>query len=1039
MKKSLIIFFLIIFDYLIIFQHNKLIFAAPAVTTIAPTPTEKIDPLALPASGDNPAPPILGSTPCGDTMCLSGEICVRYPFEDDDHCVPEPLDIPVDDVPPSCWKSIGDGMGYSPPGSSDDECFNHFKNTQIDISKYEKTCIYEPIVEYTATRKASGSDKNQPYTMCGKGEAGPNFPPGNKPPGNLGEECDVTMLVYTDVRNATLGSYGPDKKTLEEKSSDFTAQNYLYNGIFGRPNDLSKNDDLLASNRESYRTYWRLLPANNQANLRSFVLNMANEKFIDNIKFDFTNTKGVKSSTTFTELYESLSKQIILFWHYPFIRVGCLVDYPVCPEYAQAQAELDPLAWSLSTSVSKIPAADAVLGNAIDVFNKVATVLGADIKDAYSAFTPLDFNSLRGYIVLKPDEGDDKTYYGTSGNLWNLTMLQDEKNSYRYKGYAPAKSPQFKPALNSVSRENLPYIGAIYQGLLSPKFGMIPSLQPQWIVDRVASKESGLIDYQIGNEAVNSPEAILERQGLLSNLTDNLADMLNNPFQWIKDKVKKIFTKENIKKVGYTEDKIDNTNNEIRDGYVNLQGCPLPVSYHLLSPKTAAGTTQDPTYTKYDDHHQIITIDGDDLMWTFAPKCSSLLEETIICANKNIPSTCHKETTRKTCKNSIDQYEDQGRDMCCQREWKVYGVKHGKALTVLNNPKQTDIKNAVVENDKYSFYKMMLPGDQKRVVDASIDAPIAQNYISINSAGQSATSPNGEGVVMNPAEPINRVNNRAQDSMHLLQNCWTVPKELQNSPRCNLTLTDASASACTGEAFAKLEPNPKKPSSKAQFLWNGINSKLTPDVVSAYTEAEKQTGVPCEVLAGIHFEEGGNNPNQDLQSGAPLNGRSLTSSAIQAAEEIKQKVGGTIDSLDTLIKAMSRYNGGGNTNCQSGSSTNCPATTNGKCGSTVACGQLPASASVSEIKAACTCGANGPEAGSCRAQCAGSFPFQFSYNYCPAKPGYSDPYVTNWWISPEHDNMYLLYMYDCTATAPQIHARPGALTVAIMYYLSHKP
>jgi hypothetical protein len=276
--------------------------------------------------------------------------------------------------------------------------------------------------------------------------------------------------------------------------------------------------------------------------------------------------------------------------------------------------------------------------------------------------------------------------------------------------------------------------------------------------------------------------------------------------------------------------------------------------------------------------------------------------------------------------------------------------------------------------------------------------------------------------------------------MHLLQNCWTIPKELQNSPRCDLALSETSSSVCTGEAFAKLEANPKMPSPKAQGAWANIKDKLTPDVVTAYTEAEKQTGVPCEVLAGIHFEEGGNSPDQDLQSGAPLNGRSLTSSAIQAAEELKQKVGGTIDSLDTLIKAMSRYNGGGNSNCQSGNSSNCSATSNGKCGSTVACGLLSATATPEEIKKACTCGANGPDAGSCRAQCTGGFPFQFSYKFCsgPVNPGYDDPYVTNWWISPEHDNMYLLYMYDCTATAPQIHARPGSLTVAIMYYLSHK-
>jgi hypothetical protein len=262
--------------------------------------------------------------------------------------------------------------------------------------------------------------------------------------------------------------------------------------------------------------------------------------------------------------------------------------------------------------------------------------------------------------------------------------------------------------------------------------------------------------------------------------------------------------------------------------------------------------------------------------------------------------------------------------------------------------------------------------------------------------------------------------------MHLLQNCWVVPGDLQNSPRCDLSLSpEASTSACTGEAFKKIVDNPDRPSSAGENYFNSfINPNLTPEVITAYSEAEKQTGVPCEVLAGIHFKEGGNSPDQDLQSGAPLAGRSLIQSAIQAAEELKAKAGGDIVSLEQLIMALSYYNGGGNRNCQAGGSNSCAPTD--RCGQTVAC--------TVDVNA-CRC-VGSPEPGSCRANCPNGFPYQFSYPYCsPISTGYDDPYVTNLWKSPMHDQMYILYMYDCTQTKPYVDSRPGTLTVAISLFL----
>ncbi|MGD8743963.1 MAG: phosphodiester glycosidase family protein [Candidatus Woesebacteria bacterium] len=235
---------------------------------------------------------------------------------------------------------------------------------------------------------------------------------------------------------------------------------------------------------------------------------------------------------------------------------------------------------------------------------------------------------------------------------------------------------------------------------------------------------------------------------------------------------------------------------------------------------------------------------------------------------------------------------------------------------------------------------------------------------------------------------------------------------------------------CKGEAFSKLAGTLPTLSSKGEQEASTALSKLTEDVINAYKAAELVTGVPCEILAGIHFIEANNDPNRNLQWGGPLTG-TLTESAIQAGNELKNKVGGTIPDIDTAIKALSRYNGGGNSNCQA--SFDCPYTpTSGRCGYTTAC------ANNSDF---CYCTAN-PDPSSCRVRCSGissAFPWVINYNHCPRKDeGYDDIYVANWLSSPENDVMYLLYKYDCTQTLPAVFQRPGSFTVALTYYLSHQ-
>ncbi len=332
--------------------------------------------------------------------------------------------------------------------------------------KYDKTCIYQPVVKYEgerwATKNSPGNRgreeyETQPFEMCGKGESGPG-PNAPVAPGRPDKyDCAVNMLVYTDVRDAELGGYGPstdmrDVSSDEYKSSDFIAQNYLYDAFFGKSLDLSNN------NRESSRTYWRLLSANTQANLRSFILNMVNEDKMNDIKFNYTEATGDKKETSTKDLYQKLKGQVILFWHWPFIRIGCLIDYPVCPEYAQAISELKPSLQSTSETIAKTP----ILGSTMSLAVSSYQALTSNLQDSYAAFIPLDFDSVRSYILRKKAAEEEDMYNWTPAHT---EMLKDIPNRGRNK--------TDKPPLTNISRENIPYLGAIEQGLLSPKFGIL--------------------------------------------------------------------------------------------------------------------------------------------------------------------------------------------------------------------------------------------------------------------------------------------------------------------------------------------------------------------------------------------------------------------------------------------------------------------------------------------------------------------------------------------------------------------------------------
>jgi hypothetical protein len=257
------------------------------------------------------------------------------------------------------------------------------------------------------------------------------------------------------------------------------------------------------------------------------------------------------------------------------------------------------------------------------------------------------------------------------------------------------------------------------------------------------------------------------------------------------------------------------------------------------------------------------------------------------------------------------------------------------------------------------------------------------------------------------------------------------------APECGLGFTPPPTEfngQCTGEAFSKLNPPTETTDIAHDYFQSTILPLLTDEVTSVYAEVEKQTGVPCEVLAGIHFIEGGNNPNQSLVSGRAIGSpepdagnrvfTSLFETAMYAADHLKAKVGGDISDLNTLITALSRYNGGGNSNCNP----------NYSCSSA-----KKATTSFCPVGSACCDLA-------CRENCALEnsktvYDFVYSYGtppFCPpAFEGIDDLYPANWY-DQDHLEMYLLYCGDRTMCTPQLYQRPGVLTVAVEYYLTHQ-
>lgn len=209
---------------------------------------------------------------------------------------------------------------------------------------------------------------------------------------------------------------------------------------------------------------------------------------------------------------------------------------------------------------------------------------------------------------------------------------------------------------------------------------------------------------------------------------------------------------------------------------------------------------------------------------------------------------------------------------------------------------------------------------------------------------------------------------------------------------CDQKSNASTAGKCDGTKFAKIIADSpwKAPTAAAtQVVLNSamfVDGKLNPKLEEVYAKVEEQTGVPCEVLAGHHFEEAsssfteGTTPEKfSAANGGPVGEQGGFKATVESAAHSVLRY--PITNTSRLITSMSYFNGGGNANCQLG--------------------------------------------------------LAIPYGGCPRQfIGEDDPYVTHM-IDAKHMDMYQIYCDDfitCNPFPKYDSERPGAFAVALAVY-----
>lgn len=204
-----------------------------------------------------------------------------------------------------------------------------------------------------------------------------------------------------------------------------------------------------------------------------------------------------------------------------------------------------------------------------------------------------------------------------------------------------------------------------------------------------------------------------------------------------------------------------------------------------------------------------------------------------------------------------------------------------------------------------------------------------------------------------------------------------------------------SITQCSPDKFASIiadSPWKNVPSNVTSMIQNSAmfeGGVLNPKLEEVYAKVSEETGVPCEVLAGHHFEEAttcftatGNPEKCSGANGGAVGEQGGFEATVRSAANglLRHPIGNT----EQLITAISNFNGGGNSNCQQG----------------FVGGTIP-------------------------------------YGGCPRLfQGEDDPYAMNL-VDGKHSNMYLLYCGDfaaCIPPKPYGNDRPGVFPVALVIH-----
>lgn len=223
-----------------------------------------------------------------------------------------------------------------------------------------------------------------------------------------------------------------------------------------------------------------------------------------------------------------------------------------------------------------------------------------------------------------------------------------------------------------------------------------------------------------------------------------------------------------------------------------------------------------------------------------------------------------------------------------------------------------------------------------------------------------------------------------------------------------------SASNCDPGLYdSQLVGIPTSVSAKAETVRADVEAHFEENM-DAYATAAEATDVPCEILAGIHYNEGGMNPTQSLIDGGALRG-TLAQDATIAAGLLRDIISnyGLPVTYEGYVAALTLYNGPGNLNCN-------------------------------QDYLNCWNGSNDPPLS---ASCSpGYVPTQWRclLNQCPPQFPYDDSPYALAWLDARHDNMDIIYLHDGNGTcsafingttgSPVPIQHPGAIPVAIMVH-----